>query len=326
MSQLRYDPLHDQWVVFCPERLHRPQAFVHPVSPSFQNNPFAPGMEFQTPSEVDAIRPEGSPPNASDWTLRAFPNRYPAFVSQPNSTASTPPPFESQPAFGGHEVIIETNDPRLPFHELSLDQMLQLLCMWQRRIQHWNQVSGIQAVQLFKNTGWAAGASLPHPHSQLTALPIVPPRLARMLTFLEKNPTDYWSDLIQTETKLTERIVHSTEDWITLSPYAGRFPYEMRIVPQHAFPDYATLTSSALESLAITLKSITQALHQILENPPFNLILHTLPVHATMEQRNRFRCHFELFPRISGIAGFELGTGLWMNSVLPETAAKSLSL
>ncbi|MES2309114.1 MAG: DUF4921 family protein [Verrucomicrobiota bacterium] len=328
MSELRFDPAAGQYVVFAPARLKRPYAFKAPpaLTPGFEN-PFALGNEGKTPGEVYAHREKGTLPDTPGWDIRVFPNLYPAFEAATFLSGLGHPLFETIAGTGGHEVMIETPDEALSLEKLPVQNLISFFEAVQNRFQFWKSKPGVQSVYLFKNSGGVAGASLPHSHSQLVALPIVPPRFEIKNTFLkeylQKNQRSYLNLLLETELQQQSRIVWQSEEIIAFCPYVSRFPYEVIFYPRKPITDFGTNSSGVLKELSEAIRTVFAGIEKSTRPDfPYNLFLNQVPVAEKGD--DWFRWSLEVFPRVGGIAGFETGTGMWMNSVLPEVAAKAI--
>jgi UDPglucose--hexose-1-phosphate uridylyltransferase len=323
MSELRFDPSTGQYVVYAPDRLKRPQAFKSPPPlPTDLENPFAVGSEDRIPGEVYAIREKGTLPDTPGWETRVFPNLYPAFEAKSVVTNEKHPLFESIAGVGGHEVVIETPDPLVTFEKLPVRNLTLFWGAVQNRMNHWKGVEGVRSVYLFKNSGGVAGASLPHSHSQLVALPVIPPKFADKNHFL-KNQESYLDRLLETELKLKSRVVWESEHVVAFCPYVSRFPYEVIFYPRQPLFDFGVSSEEVLHSLSEAVRTVFAGIERSTKpNFPYNLFLNQIPVGEKGE--GWFRWSLEVFPRVGGIAGFEMGTGMWMNSVLPEVAAKAI--
>ncbi len=329
MSELRYDPASEQYVVFAPDRLNRPHGYKAAVSELSTDlfNPFAQGNEGSTPGEVYAKREEGTEADTPGWSVRVIPNLYPAFELQSTLLGVPHPLYPSVAGVGGHEVLIETSDPLIRFENLSREGMADYFKAVQDRFHYWKNQRGIRSVYLFKNSGATAGASLPHAHSQLVALPIVPPRFEKRNGFykdyFQKQNRTYFDVLIEEELRLKRRIVWDSEEIVALTPYVSRFPYEVIFYPRKSIADFSLNSPKLLLELSEAIRTLFAQLSKVARPQfPYNLFLHQVPVGE--ESAPWFRWSLEVYPRVGGIAGFEMGTGIWMNSVLPEAAAERL--
>jgi len=326
MSELRKDPIVDRWVIFSPERKLRPNDF-QAIEREYSDPPACPfcaGNEKTTPPEILAFRPAGSSANASGWTLRVVPNKYPALRRE-----DAPPPAGDEwqrkmNAIGSHEIIIETPHHKVETHQLSLEQITHLLQAFQMRIRELKKDIHIEYILLFKNHGEAAGATREHGHWQLTALPLVPASVREKITASERYFTSHdeciYCQLAENEGREKDRQVMGNSHFICICPYASRFPFEMLLLPKFHPRRYEDCDLETITALAAILKEALARMQATLKKHAFNLILHTTPVRA----KHDGHWHLEIIPRSTTLAGFELGTGHHINPTLPEDAAATL--
>jgi UDPglucose--hexose-1-phosphate uridylyltransferase len=334
MSELRKDLVTGRWVIVATERSKRPDDF-RPATAEVREGaaafcPFCEGNESKTPPEVFAVRGAGTPADGPGWRVRVVTNKFPAL------SPGEPPPksgkgiFQWMPGTGVHEVVIENPNHGRELGELDAGQIREVLDVFQQRIRTIEQNFHYQYVQVFKNKGREAGASLSHPHSQIVATPIVPKRVKEEVYGSERlfrsSKECIFCRTIQEETRLKERLVLRSADFCVISPFASRSPFEMAIYPLAHSPFFTSVTPDALACLAETLKAALTRLKDTLGDPPFNLILHQAPNPAVSHKAwpgisSYFHWHIEIYPVLTKIAGFELGTGFYINPVPPETAA-----
>jgi UDPglucose--hexose-1-phosphate uridylyltransferase len=328
MPEFRKDPLTDQWVIISTERARRPSDFVResvPDKPSGALCPFCPGHEKSTPDEVLAYR-NGSSPNQPGWSLRVVPNKFPVLGIEGELERQGEGMFDKIPGVGAHEVIIETPDHVLSMGELSEKAIEQVLWAFRDRVHDLKNDRRLRYVLLFKNQGEGAGATLEHSHSQLIALPVVPKRVQEEINGAKKyfkfKERCLYCDLIRQERAAGTRIVTETDRFVVLEPYAARFPFETWIMPKQHRSHYEDIDAAHLENLAWVLKSTLRKIDQVLERPPYNFILHSAPL---QESANAFfHWHLEIIPKLTRVAGFEWGTGFYINPTPPEESAKFL--
>lgn len=331
MSEIRFDPVVEEYVVYAPDRLHRPQAFRFNSSPSFSEipNPFGVGNESKTPGEVFAIRQEGTLPNRPGWDVRVIPNLYPAFRKNNADQIQSEghPFFELIKAEGGHEVIVETSNPDRPLSQGSPQEWIPYFHAIQNRFAFWEKQPGIRSVFVFKNSGSIAGASLPHPHSQLVAMPMISPIFQKKALFerfyFEKEKVPYQDRWIAAEMELHQRIVWKGESVVAFCPYVSRFPFETVLLPRKASVDFSIERQEVLKELSEALKSVLNGIEGATRlDFPYNFGIYQPP----QEYRGipGMRWSLSIYPRVGGVAGFEVGTGMWMNSVYPEYAAQKI--
>lgn len=329
MSELRFDPTTADWVVFAPLRRLRPRLnndFGGGTSgPSVKDGaercPFCPGNETLTPHEIDAIRVEGI------WRVRVIPNKFPALqIEEEHRRVQDGILFEKMGGCGAHEVIIESPDHDVPLARQSESQVELVLQMLQRRYIDLMRDRRFQSIVIFKNHGERAGTSLHHPHWQLIATPVVP-RLLRMksaeaATYFDRTGECLYQVLLNEELEAEKRIVAANEHFVAFLPYAGHLPFETWIMPRQAQSSFAQLQPTQIEPLAQLLRLVLLKLNVGLEDPDFNLTIDTSP---RGEEEEPFFCwHIRVLPRLATAAGFELGSGMSINTVLPEEAAEFL--
>jgi UDPglucose--hexose-1-phosphate uridylyltransferase len=335
MPELRKDPVVGRWVIIATERAKRPSDFKVPEHGRAAGScVFCAGHEHETPAEIYAVRPAASAPDTPGWDVRVVPNKYPALsaVGDPNREGLGM--CDLMNGVGTHEVIIETPEHGKDLAELSPDHIAKVLATYRHRIDVLRDDKRLKYVLIFKNQGRTAGASLEHAHSQLIATPITPKRVKEKLAGAKRH-YDYrrrciFCDYIKQEIDLFgERLVIESEHFVVLSPFAARFPFEMWILPKWHAADYAYIDDSEIADLAAILKRILMKLRVALRNPPFNYVLHHAPFRrprggywTTIEED--YHWHIELMPRLTRIAGFEWGSGFYINPTPPEVAAETL--
>ena len=337
MPELRRDPLSHRWVIIATERAMRPSDFkVENPKPAASICPFCPGNEHLTPPEITAVRPSGSAANKSGWSLRVIPNKFPALRIEGELGRKGYGMYDKMNGIGAHEVIIETADHRLDLPDYPQSQMEMVLRSYRDRISDLKKDPRFKYMLVFKNSGIHAGASLDHPHSQLIAVPVTPKRVSEELFYCR----DYYEykercllcDIISQEQLLEERLVVAEENMIAYVPYAPRFPFEVHVLPRRHMHDYCGVSDREIGSLAYVLKTVLKKIRQALGDPAYNYIIHTSPVtlprpgHPEMWGTIEldYHWHIEIIPRLTRVAGFEWGTGFYINPVAPENAAKFL--
>lgn len=324
MPELRKDPIVDRWVIIAQERGKRPADFPSPtVHTQAGFCPFCRGNESKTPSEILALRPEGSDVNGPDWSLRVVPNKYPALTIEGGIDRVGEGLYDKMNGIGAHEVIIEG-----PCHEEALEElpersMQETLWAFQQRITDLKRDPRFRYILVFKNHGEAAGATLEHTHSQLVALPIVPELMLQELAGAKRHYTYkercIYCDIIAQERGDGRRIVTENHDFIALCPYAPRFPFETWILPKYHQAHFEHDSPDQLAGAANILKDVLTKIRIACNQPPYNFVLHNGTV--TDEHNTYFHWHLEIMPKLTKLAGFEEGTGFHINPVSPEEAA-----
>jgi UDPglucose--hexose-1-phosphate uridylyltransferase len=332
LPELRKDPVVGRWVIISTDRSKRPTDFAREdVKPRGGFCPFCYGNESKTPPEVLAYRPNpnGGPPPAKDspgWTVRVVPNKFPALGIEGNLNRRAEGMFDKMNGVGAHEVIIETPDHNANLATMPVRRVEEVVWAFRDRIIDLRQDKRFKYILIFKNHGEAAGASLEHPHSQLIALPILPRRVVEELEgakqyYLYKERCVF-CDVIHQEMESGQRVVSENEHFITLEPYAPRFPFETWILPKRHESAFEHSSSQLYSGLAQALKDLLTRADRVLENPAYNLVAHTSPVQDP--QQDHYHWHMEFMPKLTKTAGFEWGTGFYINPTPPEEAARFL--
>jgi UDPglucose--hexose-1-phosphate uridylyltransferase len=327
MPELRKDPISGRWVIISVERGKRPTDFV---SPSQRKKggfcPFCPGNEYTTPAEIIAFRPSDTKPNSPGWTLRVMPNKFPALQIDGDLNKAGEGIFDKMNGIGAHEVIVETPDHMLSLSTISPKALEDVLWAYYLRLIDLRKDRRFKYVLIFKNEGDAAGASLEHSHTQLIALPIVP-KLVKEETdsakrYYELKERCIFCDVISQELEYRKRIIYENAKYVALAPFAPRAPFETWILPKkHESSFYPP--DKDFSGLAEILQVILKQMDRILEVPPYNFVIHTSPFHE--EVNEYYHWHIELMPKLTKIAGFEWGSGFYINPTPPEEAARFMS-
>jgi UDPglucose--hexose-1-phosphate uridylyltransferase len=323
MPEVRIDPLTGQRAIVAGARAGRPGGQLRSTPPAqldAETDPFAEGHEDRTPPELYAVRPGGGGPDTPGWTVRVVPNLYPALSPE----SEEPPPhanpdlFWAGPARGFHEVVINSPEPVVSLSQLSVEQVAGAMDVWRDRMRFHSDAA---CVHVIVNERIEAGASLPHTHAQLYALDFVPAAIARERERFGAYATrtmggNLLADLVQAEVRQRERIVAIDAETVLMAPYASSVPFQLLIAPrtprmrfEDDGPTGAAMLHDALGRLARRLGA----------NPPLNLWVRTAPRGA-----EHFGWRIDILPRLTHLAGLELGAGVHLNIVPPEQAAAEL--
>ncbi|MDA1016107.1 MAG: galactose-1-phosphate uridylyltransferase [Planctomycetota bacterium] len=327
MPELRKDPIVGRWVIIAPDRVKRPQDFEHNFERTAHAfDPFAEGNESATPPEILAYREAGTPRNGPGWRVRVVPNKFPALSVEGELERRGDGIYDLMTGIGAHEVIIECPQNESNMSRLSVDNIREVLWVYRDRLVDLKKDPRLVHGLVFKNKGAMAGASLEHSHSQLIVNPVVPITVSEemngALEFFNYRGRSIYEDMIQQELANGSRIVLETSNFVVFCPYASRFPFETWILPKHHSSHYENIQRQQIEDLGVVMKTVLLKLEIALDDPPYNYILHTAPF--DQPELKYFSWHIEIFPRLTGIAGFEWGTGFYINPVLPEEAAEFL--
>ncbi len=339
MSELRHDPVSRRWVIIATERSRRPTEFI--VNQDGRTDgahvcPFCPGNERFTPPEIAVVRTDGSAPNGPGWQSRVFANKYPALAIEGEPDRRAVGIFDRQRGIGAHEILVEAPEHGLHMADMEPVQLERVLGLYQERLRDLYRDPRFKYVLIFKNHGPAAGASLAHPHSQIIATPVTPRAIASELESARQHyyvkTRCLYCDILNQELEAGVRVVSADEHFAVLAPYASRFPFETMIIPRRHRHAFSSESPAAIAALARTLKDIMTRLKSVLRDPPFNFVVHTAPNVAADDRRRDywgtievdFHWHMELLPRLTQVAGFEWGSGLFINPTAPEDAAAFL--
>jgi UDPglucose--hexose-1-phosphate uridylyltransferase len=328
MSELRRDPVTGRWVIISTERRKRPHDFVMQsvqIAPD-DACPFCEGNEQMTPRELLAVRRNGGPPNGRGWDLRVVPNQFPVLRVEGSLDRQGEGLFDKMNGIGAHEVIIET-----PRHEQTMATMgdaavEQVLWAFRERVQDLKQDRRFRYIIIFKNHGAAAGASVDHSHSQLIALPVVPREVRDEVDGAKAHFTAkercVFCDIVRQEVQDGRRFIAENADMVAVAPYAPRFPFETWILPKRHQSLYEEASRPEMASLARLLGEILRRMTGVLQQPPYNLLIHSAPL---AEPAGEFyHWHVEIIPTLTKVAGFERATGFYLNPTAPEEAAQVL--
>jgi UDPglucose--hexose-1-phosphate uridylyltransferase len=326
MSEVRVDPLSGLKTIVAAERAARPGGWpiageAPPIDP--ERDPFADGHEDQTPPEVFADRPDDhAQPDTPGWRVRVVPNLYPALdpgAAEPERSHA-PDLFTATAARGAHEVVVNAPDPVTSLAALSAEQAGRAMEVWRARART-HAEAGASYVHVIVNERAEGGASLPHTHAQVYALDFVPAQVARERERFTAHATrtmggNLLQDLVSEEVRQRERMVAIDDEAILLSPYAARLPYQLLLAPRRPrarFEDDGPLGAALLHRALNAYKKLLGF------QPPLNLWVRTAPRGA-----DHFCWHIDVVPRLTHLAGLELGTGVPLNVVSPEAAAAQL--
>lgn len=328
MPELRKDPVTGRWVIIATDRAKRPSDFVRDKVEIRGAGfcPFCYNNESKTPPEIMAYRSDGSGRDTPGWTLRVVPNKFPALRIEGDLNRQGEGLYDKMEGIGAHEVIIETPDHQKTLPMLSPHQIEDVLWAFRDRILDLKKDRRFKYVLIFKNHGEAAGASLEHTHSQLIALPVVPKRVLEEIAgakeyYVYKDRCIY-CDIIQQETDSGVRLIAENEAFVAIAPFAPRFPFEMWILPKVHQSAFDESLKHEYAQLSLILKDMLARLDQVLEHPAYNYVIHTSPLHES--SNDYYHWHMEIMPKLTKVAGFEWGTGFYINPTPPEESAKFL--
>ena len=323
MPELRKCPITGRWVIISTERARRPlnlRLQTEEYAPGI--NPFQPGNEYLTPPEILAYRPGGAA-NSPNWSLRVIPNKYPALRVEGTLDKEGAGPYDKMNGVGAHEVIIETPDPNLRFSQYNEQTLQQVFRAYRDRIVDLKRDVRLKYILIFKNEGSSAGATQSHSHSQLIALPIVPKAVAEELrgakTYSEYKERCIYCDIIKYELKDGSRLIAENPEMAAVAPYASRYPFETWILPRRHESYFETTNNEQFVFLSKIFSETMRRLEKALPRLSYNIVLHTSPLNEG--EFPHYHWHFEITTRITQVAGFERGSGFYINPTPPEQAA-----
>jgi UDPglucose--hexose-1-phosphate uridylyltransferase len=337
-NELRKDYLLNRWVVTAKERSRRPSDFAKPrvQIPKSPSCPMCIGNEQMTPpapllylKENDEIVKAQDPltgERPKNWLVRCVPNLYPAFSppNQPEDTVQIIKAENMGVAIGAHEVIVESPNHDEDPADAELPQLELVIQAYIDRLRELSSKSYVKYVSVFRNYGSEAGASLTHAHSQVIATPIVPPIIQEECNaskaYYEKFGRCVFCDIIEQEAK-GPRLVSEDSDFVVIAPFASINPMEFWIIPKKHGANMLNMSDSEIIALAKTLKGSLKALKDLVNDPPYNYGFH---LSIDRQAEGYYHWHIEVYPKISIWAGFEINTGIYINTIPPETAAESL--
>ncbi len=332
MPEMRQDPTTKQWVIIATERAKRPEDYSRNVEkeehPHYKENcPFCPGNEAMTPPEEIAYRYAGTEPDTEGWWVRVIPNLFAAL--EPNGHPGRTHEngfFRKMDGVGKHEVVIESPLHNATIGTMDVKQIEEILLIYRNRFNELSQDSRFQFVKIFRNHGKAAGRSLVHPHSQLIATPIVPlhirHRLEEAMRYYDDNGECVFCRMMDEEAGCEKRVVLETEEFMAFEQFASSTPFETWIMPKKHAATYGNISVDDAKKLANMLSRIMKRLHDGLNDPDYNYMIHTAPFKNADE--NWYHWFIRIAPRLNMIAGFELGSRVFINTTPPEVAADFL--
>ncbi len=327
MPDLRKDPIVGRWVIIATSRAKRPHDFDS--TPQRQQGrfcPFCEGNERATPNEILAYRRSGSQSNREGWRVRVVPNKFPALIIEGNLNKRGDGIYDMMQGVGAHEVIIESPKHVVSTSELTEEQIREVLWVYRDRLVDLKKDSRFVYGMIFKNVGAAAGASLEHTHSQLIVTPIVPinvwEEMTGSLEFYNYRGRCVFCDMIQQELATEKRVVLDTPSFLAFCPFASRFPFETWVLPKTHASHYENIQRNEVDDLSGVMRQVIAKIEASLDQPAYNYIIHTAPFDT--QELGHYHWHIEIIPSLTKTAGFEWGTGFYINPVPPEQAAAFL--
>ncbi len=337
MPELRRDPVLGRWVIIATERGKRPSDLSINETEGDKGNPancpFCPGNEEMTPPEVASVRAAGSQPDSSGWKLRVIPNKFPALRIEGQLGRKGVGLYDKMNGVGAHEVVIENPDHYKDLDARTVEENFPIYRAYRERIIDLSRDERFEYILVFRNYGTRAGASLAHPHSQIIATPIIPKRVVEELHGTQQHyrlkKRCLFCDIIDQEQMQEDRVVLMSNHFIAISPFASAQPFGIWILPTRHQADYTQTSDDELRDLAGVMGRLVAKYKKTLGDVHYNYVIHTTPSEHALEQdfpygHAHYHWHIEMFPRLTKTAGFEWGTGFYINPTTPEDAARYL--
>jgi UDPglucose--hexose-1-phosphate uridylyltransferase len=325
MPELRLNLITREWVIISTERAKRPTDYIKPTPrranpPYLDNCPFCPGNEYKTPEEFYRVSLDGT------WKIRVISNKYPAVAKEGDRTRSIDGTRRMVTGVGIHEVIIEN-----PLHNttpalMEQSEIEEIIRVYRERFVEAHLDERVEHVIIFKNHGLGAGTSIEHPHSQLIAVPVIPvqhrDRVQSAMHYFDDTGECLVCDTLKMEKNDGRRVVIETEHFLTFVPYAALSPFHIWIFPKRHSAAFSDILEEEITDISAHLKGILTKFYYGLEDPDYNLVIRSSRPQDVGNEYSHW--YLSIVPRMSRAAGFELGSGMFINSALPEGSAEFL--
>ena len=326
MPEFRQNKATKEWVIVATERGKRPSDFaklkgeIKPIPAHKDDCPFCRGNEQMTPESILQY------PKNGDWRLRVVANKFAALQPDLATTRTRVGEFLAAKGFGIAEVVIECPEHNKTIATMTLNEVADILRAYRERQTQISQNENINLVTIFRNHGAKAGTSLEHPHSQIIATPIVPPHvrypMEQAVLHYDKYGSCVYCDIIREELEQKERIIYETDSFATFCPYAARSPFEVRIYPKRHMASFMAITDDEIEEMAWVMRNTLLKIYKCLDNPDYNYVLRSSPIGD--ENTRHQHWYMVIIPKITTPAGFEIGSGIYINTISPEVSARYL--
>jgi UDPglucose--hexose-1-phosphate uridylyltransferase len=326
MPELRQNRFTKEWVIMATERAKRPEEMrvqrdPRPPLPTYSPTcPFCPGNEHLAPPAISEI------PGHDKWQVRVVPNKFPALSRDVEPKRKIERSRRSMTGFGIHDVIVETPDHSLTTALLPVEQVAEILRCYHQRFTQVSADRRIAHVTIFKNHGVGAGTSLEHPHSQLIATPVISSqvrsRLYEALRHYDEFGECMFCEALKEDLEEPARVVMASEHFVVVEPFASASPFATYLYPRRHMASFGDINQVEIMDMALVLKTVLAKLYLGLQNPDFNYAIRTAP-HENAGVMY-YHWYVSVIPRLTRVAGFELGSGMFINTVLPEAAAEFL--
>jgi len=332
MHELRKDPLLSRWVAVMSEsRGPSDYEALKRRAEEAPHCPFCAGKEKETAPEVAAVRPDGSPPDSPDWSVRVVRSTTPVLSTEGDLGRKGVGMYDRMNSFGVHEVVIESPHHDRHPEDLGAAHMKKVLEMHVARMTEIEKNERIRYVLVSKNAGMLAGSAIPHPHSQVIATPVIPMRIKTELDgakeYFSYKERCVFCDIVDEESRSEKRVIASSEHFIAFCPYASRFPFEFWVLPRRHNCSFRSIGPGEMEDLSRVMTSVLRKMRSVLKDPSYNYVVHTAP--NLIPRKNLwhtlgedYHWHIEVVPRLLRASGFEWGSGFYVSTTSPEDAAR----
>ena len=326
MSEIRQNIATKDWVIIATERAKRPRDFLKKKKkkaklPEYDREcPFCPGNEHRAPVETFSIREGGK------WKVRSIPNKFPAVSDTGKLLSRGKGIIRRTSGIGMHDVIIETPLHNMTTALLDNEQVLDIIAAYRARYLEVMKDPRIELVMFFKNHGERAGTSIIHPHSQMVAIPVVPAyiryRIEEAMRYYDDHRECVFCRMLREELKTGERVILDTRYFTVFMPYAALSPFHTWILPKRHMSLFTEISEEEMLDFASVLKTVLKKIYYGLEDADYNYVIRSMP--GAAGSNRYFHWYFSIIPRVTRSAGFELGSGMFINTALPEESAKFL--
>jgi UDPglucose--hexose-1-phosphate uridylyltransferase len=327
MHELRKDPLLGRWVAVLGESTPPSEYRFNEDNTSDTGCPLCPGGEGETQKEIASIREEGK------WLVRVIPHFKPIFQIEGDLGRRGVGMYDRMNNIGANEIVIETPEHNKTPEDMGTEQIMRVFSIYRDRLSDLERDARLRYVFVYKNHGKGAGAFFSHPHSLVVATPIIPKRIKEELDgakhYYAYKERCIFCDMMREEMRMGERVIYETRDFIAFSPYAPKFVFEFWILPKRHGCAYQDITPSEIEDLSLMMTTMIKKLRKVLNNPPYNYVIHTAPNRIPRKDHwhtlgEDFHWHIEVMPRLIRMSGFEWGSGFYVLTTSPEEGAKYL--
>lgn len=326
MSEFRQNITNGEWVIISTERAARPHSFKAKKGPIDHSKeydsscPFCPGSQVEDVKTLFEIRGE------TQWNLKVIPNKYAALDLEQDPRRLQEGIHLKAGGYGSAEVVIESPIHNLTLADMTVSQVAAIIQAYKTRYNALCEDRYINTINIFRNSGPRAGASLVHPHSQIIASMVTPPHISDQV-FYARNHFNTWGKcvyctMIEAEKIAQERIIEETDHFIALCPYASKSPYETRIYPKRHYSVFGDIAPPEEKELAKILRNVLKKIYLLLDNPDYNYIIRSITTNDGEVQF--YHWYIVVIPKLRKIAGFEIGTGIYINVTKPEECARQL--